>query len=302
MKRSRYDTTRKWLIFWTLFVGLGAVWGGACMLFDPSGKLLHMDAMLPYFKKLPFADILFVDYIFSGIALLIVNGITNLAAAVLLIRRKKLGVVLGGAFGVTLMLWICIQFYMFPMNALSTAYFIFGLCQALTGYAAYVFYRQESFSVDTAEYPNIGTDKTKLVVYFSRMGYVKKVAFEAANRTGAEIYEIKSTEKTDGTPGFWWCGRFGMHRRDMPIEPIDIDLTRYDHVTICSPIWVFAIAATVRSFCRQAAGKIKTADYIFVHHTAGHYQKAADEIDSLLGVTHTGFTDVVCRMGRFRHV
>lgn len=142
MKKSRFNTARKWLIFQTLFVGIGAVWGAACMLIDPTGKLLQMDAMLPYFKKLPFADLLFVDYTFSGIALLIVNGLTNLTAAVLLIRRKKLGVILGGVFGVTLMLWICIQFYMFPPNILSTAYFIFGLCQALTGYAAYVFYCQ----------------------------------------------------------------------------------------------------------------------------------------------------------------
>lgn len=47
------------------------------MLLDPSGRALGMDAMLPYFQVLPFADVL---------------------------------------FGVTLMLWICIQFYMFPQK------------------------------------------------------------------------------------------------------------------------------------------------------------------------------------------
>ena len=72
------------------------------------------------------------------------NGITNLAAAALLIKRKPLGVILGGVFGVTLMLWICIQFYMFPLNFMSTAYFVFGLCQAVTGWAAYRYQKQES--------------------------------------------------------------------------------------------------------------------------------------------------------------
>ena len=38
-------------------------------------------AMLPFFKKLPLADILFADFAFSGYALLIVNGLTNLTAA-----------------------------------------------------------------------------------------------------------------------------------------------------------------------------------------------------------------------------
>ena len=134
---SRYDTARKWLIFWTLFIGIGAVAGGLSMIIDPSGKTLHMDAMLPFFQKLPFADVLFQDFLFSGFALLIVNGLTNVTAAVLLFRKKKLGVLLGGIFGITLMLWICIQFYMFPLNFMSTAYFIFGFCQAITGYVAW---------------------------------------------------------------------------------------------------------------------------------------------------------------------
>lgn len=143
MKSLRYDTARKWLIFWTLFIGLGAVAGGLSMILDPSGKTLHMDGMLPYFQKLPFANVLFQDFLFSGLALLIVNGLTNLTAAVLLLRRKKLGVILGGIFGITLMLWICIQFYMFELNFMSTAYFIFGLCQAVTGFVAWRLLRRE---------------------------------------------------------------------------------------------------------------------------------------------------------------
>ena len=139
---KRYDTARRWLIFWTLFIGVGAVAGGLSMILDPSGKTLHMDGMLPYFQVLPFAKTLFQDFLFSGVALLIVHGLTNLTAAVLLLRRKKLGVILGGVFGVALMLWICIQFYMFPLNFMSTAYFIFGLCQALTGYVAWRRLRQ----------------------------------------------------------------------------------------------------------------------------------------------------------------
>ena len=142
-KNSRFDTARKWLIFWTLFIGIGALAGGLSMIVDPSGKALHMDGMLPYFQKLPFADVLFQDFLFSGFALLIVNGLTNLTAAVLLFRKKKLGVILGGIFGVTLMLWICIQFYMFPVNFMSSIYFVFGLCQAITGYVAWKRLRQE---------------------------------------------------------------------------------------------------------------------------------------------------------------
>lgn len=113
---SRFAVARRLLIFWTLFIGLGAVGGAACMLIDPSGRSVGMDGMLPYFQVLPFADVLFQDLLFSGFALLIVNGLSNLTAAALLFARRKIGAVLGGIFGVTLMLWICIQFYMFPPN------------------------------------------------------------------------------------------------------------------------------------------------------------------------------------------
>ena len=174
MIKSRYKPTRRVLLFWTLFIGIGAVAGAVGMFVDPSGKTMGMDAMLLFFEKLPLADILFRNLLFSGIALLIVNGLTNLAAAALIILNKRAGLVLGGVFGVTLMLWICIQFYMFPLNFMSTIYFIFGFCQAVTGYAARIFRRQEEFLVKPSDYPNIGKNHKRLVVFFSRMGYGKK--------------------------------------------------------------------------------------------------------------------------------
>ena len=297
--KSRYRVARRVLLFWTLFIGFGAVGGAAGMLLDPSGKAMGMDAMLPYFQVLPFAEVLFQDFTFAGWALLIVNGISNLTAAVLLLLNKKSGAYFGGIFGVTLMLWICIQFYIFPPNFMSTIYFIFGFCQAATGWAAVVFARQEAFCVNPADYPHVGQQPQRLVVYFSRMGYVKKQAYAEAERTGAAIYEIRATERTAGTLGFWWCGRYGMHRWDMPIEPITVQLLQYEHVTICAPIWVFALAAPVRAFCRAASGQIRAVDYILVHHTGHTYRNAAAEMDALLGVRHTSLRSIKCRTGRY---
>lgn len=296
---SRYRPARRALLFWTIFIGIGAVAGSSAMLIDPSGGLMGMDAMLPYFQKLPFAEIVFQDFVFSGISLLIVNGISNLTAAGLLIANKRIGAVLGGVFGITLMLWICIQFYMFPLNFMSTAYFIFGFIQAITGYMTVVFYDQEHFTVSESDYPNIGSDPTKLVVYFSRMGYTKKRALEAADRTGAEIYEVRAAERTSGTLGFWWCGRYGMHRWAMPIEDIGVQFEKYDHVTVCSPVWVFNLCAPMREFCKKASGRIRSADYIIVHHQKSLYANAADEMDRLLGLKDTPAVSVCCREGRY---
>ena len=120
-------------------------------------------------------------------------------------------------------------------------------------------------------------------------------------RTGAAVYELRAAERTEGTLGFWWCGRYGMHRWAMPIAPIDVDLAKYAHVTIVSPIWVFALAAPMRAFCGEAAGKIRTADYILVHHTRGQYENAAREMDAL-GIHHTALRSVQCKVGRYREI
>lgn len=48
-KLTRSQIAGRWLLFWTLFIGLGAVAGASGMLLDPSGKAMGMDTMLPYF-------------------------------------------------------------------------------------------------------------------------------------------------------------------------------------------------------------------------------------------------------------
>ena len=93
-----------------------------------------------------------------------------------------------------------------------------------------------------------------------------------------------------------------MHRWTMPIAPIDVDPAKYAHVTIVSPIWVFALAAPMRAFCGEAAGKIRTADYILVHHTRGRYENAAQEMDALLGVRHRALRSVQCKVGQYREI
>ena len=298
----RYKITRKFLIFWCLVVGIGALWGSINMFIDPTGKLLQMDTMLPYFQVLPFSNILFQNYIFSGITLLIVNGISNLVAAYLLIRNKKSGIILGTVFGLTLMLWITIQFIIFPTNILSRTFFIIGIIQLLTGYMTYVFYTQEQFKFNPKEYKNIGKNKDVLVVYFSRMGYTKKVAYEEAEKQKADILELKAKEKTENTSGFWWCGRYGMHKWRMPICDINVDLKKYKKVIIISPIWVFSVSAPIREFCYKYSESINSVEYIFVHFMNTKFENVADEVDSILNKKKEKFTSICMRIGKVKKV
>ncbi len=138
-----------------------------------------------------------------------------------------------------------------------------------------------------------------LVVFFSRKGYVKSVAESIAAERDADILEIKTTERTAGFLGFWWCGRFGMHRWGMPLEEYSVDVKKYDRVVLCSPVWVFSLSAPMRTFIAENAGKIKAADYVLVHFSGPmRYKKTVAHIDEVLGVKHDQFISVCCMWGK----
>ena len=278
------------ILFWTAFIGLGAMVGGISMLIKPDGSILRMEAMLPYFQVLPFADVLFQNYTFPGIALIIVNGISNLLAFTLILNKKKSGYVLGTIFGFTLMLWIIIQFVIFPPNVLSTLYFIFGALQLLCGYVALVSFNQVNFKFDENEYKNVNKGSKSLVVYFSRMNYTKKIAYEKADEIGADIVSLETEERTKGTLGFWWCGRFGMHKWPMKTNDINKDLNKYESITIVTPIWVFKMCGPIRDFMikNQEILKAKEVNIIFNHFNPWLPKGAINEAKKYANIKEIG--------------
>lgn len=134
------------------------------------------------------------------------------------------------------------------------------------------------------------------------MGYTRKIAYEAANKIGADIYEIKAAERTEGILGFWWCGRNVMHSWDMPIKETTIDVSNYNKVIICSPIWVFGLDAPVQRFCRESNGKIKKAEYILLHHMGISFSDTANKMNALLGIHAENFSSICCRLGKVARV
>lgn len=278
-KKKRLKISKIIILFITLFIAIGAFFGGITMLIDPSGKLMQMDKMLPYFQVLPFAKYLFQDFVFSGIALIIVNGITNSIATILIIKNKKTGYILSFVFGITLMLWICIQFYIFPINFMDVAFFILGLIQFVVGFASFVFFKQTQFRFNELDYKNIDNNSNTLVVYFSRMGYSRKLAYEVANNNSFAILELKTNELTKNTRGFWWCGRYAMHSWKMKLKE-NYDLSKYERIIIVSPIWVFKICSPMREFLSKYNNEltIKLTDIYLTHFNPNIFKSAYEEL------------------------
>ena len=120
------------------------------------------------------------------------------------------------------------------------------------------------------------------VLFFATLtGTTLFVAASLASGRFAEIAACSSRDwwliaaKSVLVGSSWTCVYYAM--RDLPIS----------------------IAAPVRAFCRQSAGRLREVDYILVHHTKGRHEYAAREMDALLGLSHTALRSVQCKTGRF---
>ena len=91
----------------------------------------------------------------------------------------------------------------------------------------------------------------------------------------------------------FWVGVF---------EELSVDLSRYKHITICSPIRVNTLSSPIRAFCQSAKGKIKEADLITVHYQNARYRNVLTEAEKLLGVRMTEYRSYRCRMGKVKKI
>jgi len=138
---------RKFLIALTLFIAIGAVGGAVMMWADPTGETWGGTPMLDLLRaKLPWPDVFFKNFIPSGFALLAVNGLPQLVAAMLLIKKHRLAPWAVLACGIILMLWIVLEWYAWGFNALSNIYFVLGLIET----AASVFILKKPNQTETA--------------------------------------------------------------------------------------------------------------------------------------------------------
>lgn len=139
-----------------------------------------------------------------------------------------------------------------------------------------------------------------LVAYFSRKGYCARVAGAYAEKAGAALLELKTSEPTKGKLAFWWCGRFAMHRWDMKLTAPAAPPEGVEHLILVSPIWAFSICAPARAFLKMMKGRVQTAQYCLVHYSPlpMRYARTVREMDDMLGIKADSYESVCCVLGR----
>lgn len=92
-----------------------------------------------------------------------------------------------------------------------------------------------------------------LVVYYSLSGQTRKIADIIREKTGADVYEIKTVEKIDTTPWFYLTLRKQLKTGKYPNISENLpDFAKYDIIFVGSPIWWYTAATPVLSFLEKA--------------------------------------------------
>lgn len=115
------------LIVIEFFNGLSGLAGGLGLISDPSAASLGME--LSWLEGTPFST-----YLIPGIILFVFNGLGNILAAVLSIRKHPHFPLAALFFGAGMMIWIVSQVaFIGYKNFLQPLYFSTGLIQTLLG-------------------------------------------------------------------------------------------------------------------------------------------------------------------------
>ena len=116
----------------TIFIAVGAVGGAVMMWMDPTGVSWGGEPMLDLLRaKMPWPDVLFKNFIPSGFALLAMNGLPQLLAALMLFNNHRCAYWACLACGIILMLWIILEWWIWGFVALSNIFFMLGLIETI---------------------------------------------------------------------------------------------------------------------------------------------------------------------------
>ena len=122
-------STRKVAIALLFFNAFSAIFGGASLIFDPSGEFLQMPIDLLEFSP-------FNNFLIPGIILFTVNGLFNLYVGILGIRKSRIFPSLTILCGLLLTAWITIQIVLIKdfFAPAHLPYYLIGILMFFLGF------------------------------------------------------------------------------------------------------------------------------------------------------------------------
>ena len=121
------------------------------------------------------------------------------------------------------------------------------------------FYRTQTSWVDSAPYQRVGGEPARtLVAVYSRSGHTLSAAKEAARFFDADLLRIRAPRYPRTLAGQMRAASDANRLvTTTPIQHDPVDLSRYELIVLCSPVWWFRTAPPLWSFVQnhRLAGK-----------------------------------------------
>lgn len=128
------------------------------------------------------------------------------------------------------------------------------------------------------------------VLYYSIGGHCAKIAASIAEKTGAELIEIRPVRKWTGWMAYPICGYQASLGRRVRLRKINADLKSFDRLTIVSPIHAGKVAAAVRSFLFENRSHYSNVKLVLCHgDQTNTYESAKIRLEKELMFTFSEF-------------
>jgi menaquinone-dependent protoporphyrinogen IX oxidase len=135
---------------------------------------------------------------------------------------------------------------------------------------------------------------SRIIIFYSRTGNTKTIAEEYAGENKTAIYGIKDLVNRRGFFGVVKSAFHSFFKKATPIDEVSIDISAYNRVILCTPVWVGGIPSPVRTFLKKYGQLVNKVEYIITHKNhKKNYRKTMREMDRLLGKIHVREAHVI---------
>lgn len=125
------------------------------------------------------------------------------------------------------------------------------------------------------------------VVYYSRTGNTAEAASKLASLLEADIIRIEDLENRNGVIGFLRSAYEAVAGKNAAIAETDVDLSVYDLVVLCTPVWAGKMSSPARAFLSMYGKSLRSVAYLLTRaDPKNDYLKICNTMDALTGKKH----------------
>ena len=190
-----------------------------------------------------------------GIFIALAIGAPHIFGGLLLVARMKFGIFLLMIASIILIVLSSVAAVKLYDTYIVWINLSLGIIELIVSYICYVSYYKYCFYFNELDYTDINrNNKELLVVFYSRDRYIKKYAYEYADRHKCNIYEIRTKEDFHTNKGLLKLFYRTLFNKETEVEEVEIDLTQYKKVYLITGVIINNIASPVIDFCKKSSG------------------------------------------------